>query len=318
MVRIIDLFAGIGGIRKGFESAGQELNTNIKCVFTSEIDKYAIQTYQANFPNSIIHGDITQISSNDIPNHNILCAGFPCQAFSHAGLKKGFEDARGTLFFDICRILNDKKPNVVFLENVRGLLHHDGGKTIEIIKNNLINLGYKGGGRLFKAKQFGVPQNRPRIYIVGFREKNTFEFPQPLNTSTKVGNILEKDWEKVKDYVISEKLWASHQARKIRNREQGKGFGFQLFDENSPYTATLSARYYKDGSEVLIKTNNSLQPRKLTPRECARLQGFPEDFIIPVSDTQAYKQFGNSVAVPVIKAIAINILTELKKKAERK
>ena len=300
-IKIVDLFAGIGGIRRGFESAfGKK---NVDCVMSSEWDKFAVQTYTSNYPNETVRGDITEINADDVPDHNILLAGFPCQPFSQAGLKKGFDDTRGTLFFDILRILKKKKPDVLFLENVKRLKSHDKGKTLKVIKASLKEIGY---GNIFieilKARDFGLPQNRERIYIVGFKDNDIiFSFPKPINKETNVGFILEN---KVDDkYTISDKLWAGHKRRKEKNKILGRGFGYGLFDENSTYTNTISARYYKDGSEILISQKNK-NPRKITPREAARLQGFPESFKIPVSDNQAYKQFGNSVAVNVIEAIA--------------
>jgi DNA (cytosine-5)-methyltransferase 1 len=299
----IDLFAGIGGIRMGFEYAGGE------CVFTSEWDESAQKTYQANF-GEIPYGDITKIDPASIPNFDFLLAGFPCQPFSQAGLKKGFDDIRGTLFFDIARIIEHHKPAVIFLENVRNLAGHDKGNTLRVIIKTLEDLGYKVSHNILNAKEFGLPQNRARIYIIGFKDDVDFEFPKPLNKKTKVFDILD---EKVDSkYTISDKLWAGHQRRKKEHAEKGNGFGYSLFDNNSEYTSTISARYYKDGSEILIKQKGK-NPRKLTPREAARLQGFPENFIIPVSDTQAYKQFGNSVAIPVIKALAEKIIHTLEK-----
>lgn len=290
----IDLFAGIGGIRMGFESIGGE------CVFTSEWDEPAQKTYQANF-GELPYGDITKIAPEEIPSFDILLAGFPCQPFSQAGLKKGFDDTRGTLFFDIARIVEFHKPTVVFLENVRNLASHDKGNTLKVITKTLEDLGYSVFYRLYNAKDFGVPQNRVRIYIVAFKGKVDFEFPEPPKVKTKVGDILEKKVDE--KYTISDKLWAGHQRRKKEHEEKGNGFGYSIFDENSEYTSTISARYYKDGSEILIKQDNK-NPRKLTPREACRLQGYPDTFVIPVSDAQAYKQFGNSVAVPVIKFLA--------------
>lgn len=298
MLKLIDLFAGIGGIRLGFEQAFGD----IQCVFTSEIDKHAVTTYQANFGTEPIWGDITQIDENDVPDHDILLAGFPCQPFSQAGLKKGFTDTRGTLFFDIERILLAKRPQAFLLENVKQLKGHDKGRTLQVILEHLKAAGYKVFYDVLKARDFGVPQNRERIYIVGFLDHSVqFEFPKPTDLPTRVGDILEK---KVDDkYTISDRLWAGHQRRKIQNKLNGKGFGYGLFNEHSEYTNTISARYYKDGSEILIEQTGK-NPRKLTPREASRLQGFPADYIIPVSDAQSYKQFGNSVCVPVVKAIA--------------
>lgn len=302
--RIIDLFSGIGGIRLGFHQTGKT-----KVVFSSEIDKFAVKTYKANF-GEIPCGDITKTDEKDIPNHDILVGGFPCQAFSQAGKKLGFEDTRGTLFFEIARIIKEKRPKAFLLENVKNLKSHDKGKTFKTIEKILIDLNYNVNTILFKARDFGVPQNRERIYIVGFDKETVlnykdFSFPKPSNTKTKVANILELNVDE--KYTISNALWEGHRRRKEENKEKGNGFGYTLFNENSPYTNTLSARYYKDGSEILIEQKGK-NPRKITPREAARLQGFPENFIIPVSDTQSYKQFGNSVAVPVINAIAKKII----------
>ena len=303
-MKFIDLFAGIGGIRLGFEEFFDE------CVFSSEIDKYAQQTYEANFKETP-SGDITQINEQDIPNFDILLGGFPCQPFSYAGLKQGFDDTRGTMFFHIARIIGYHKPKVVFLENVKALRTHDKGKTFKTIKSTLENFGYTIYSEVLNAKNFGLPQNRERIYIVAFLEKINFTFPKGNNISTKVGDILD---EKVPDkYTISNRLWEGHQRRKIEHKIKGNGFGYSLFNKNSPYTSTISARYYKDGSEILIEQDVK-NPRKLTPKEASRLQGFPEHFIIPVSDNQAYKQFGNSVAVPVIKSIAQEIKIALDNK----
>lgn len=307
MVKIVDLFAGIGGIRLGVEQAFG----SIDCVFTSEIDKYAVTTYKANFGDDHIFGDITKINESDIPDHDILLAGFPCQPFSQAGLKKGFTDTRGTLFFDIERILLAKQPKAFLLENVKQLKGHDKGRTFQTIIDHLNKAGYKVFYEILKARDFGIPQNRERIYIVGFLDHSiNFEFPKPTNLPTRVGDILDDVVDE--KYTISNKLWSGHKRRKEANKLNGKGFGYSLFNKDSKYTNTISARYYKDGSEILIEQENK-NPRKLTPREAARLQGFPEEYVIPVSDAQAYKQFGNSVAVPVIKAIATEIKKALNK-----
>ena len=296
--KFIDLFAGIGGIRLAFEKAGGT------CVFTSEWDSFAQQTYEANFGDKP-HGDITQINERAIPKHDVLLGGFPCQPFSNAGLKKGFEDTRGTLFFDIARIIDYRKPSFIMLENVKGFLRHDKGRTLQIVEETLDGLGYNVFYKVLNAKDFGVPQNRERIYIIGINRKKIgqvgFLFPKPKGSKTKVGTILEKNVDA--KYTLSNKLWQGHKRRLREHREKGNGFGYSLFNSNSEYTSTISARYYKDGSEILIEQKGN-NPRKLTPREAARLQGFPENFLIPVSDTQAYKQFGNSVAVPVVSAIA--------------
>lgn len=302
--RFIDLFAGIGGIRLGFQNIFKKKSN---FVFSSEIDKFAVITYQENFKD-VPAGDITQISSVDIPSFDILLGGFPCQPFSNAGLKKGFNDTRGTLFFDIARIIDYHKPEVVFLENVKGFKNHDKGNTFRVVEGTLNKMGYNVFSKVLNAKNFGLPQNRERIYIIAFKNKKIhFEFPEPLNKTVKVGNILNKNTEVEEKYTISDKLWAGHQRRKLGHKKKGNGFGYSMFNRDSKYTSTISARYYKDGSEILIEQKNK-NPRKLTPREAGRLQGFPEDFIIPVSDTQAYKQFGNSVAVPVIEALAKRIL----------
>jgi len=302
----IDLFAGIGGIRIAFEGVGGE------CVFTSEWDKFAQLTYEANFGESPL-GDIAEISTKQIPEHDVLLAGFPCQPFSHAGLKQGFEDTRGTLFFEIARIVKAKKPSVVLLENVKGFVNHDKGHTFEVVNSTLNLLGYDVHSQILNAKDFGVPQNRERIYIVALRRKvftnSEFTFPVPPKVDIKVGSILEKKVDS--KYTISDRLWEGHQRRLEQHRERGNGFGYSLFNSNSIYTSTMSARYYKDGSEILISQRGK-NPRKLTPREAARLQGFPESFVIPVSDNQAYKQFGNSVAIPVVRAIAEEVSKKLR------
>jgi len=303
--KFIDLFSGVGGIRLGFKRA---FNKKASFVFSSEIDKYAKITYQANY-NDTPHGDITQIDAKDIPPHDIILAGFPCQAFSVAGLKKGFDDTRGTLFFDVARIAKYHKPKVVFLENVKGFKNHDKGNTFKVVKKTLEDLGYRVFAEVLNAREFGVPQNRERIYIIGFLDHSIeFEFPKPPNRPVKLGDILE---ESVDDkYTISDKLWAGHQRRKREHKKKGNGFGYSMFNEQSKYTSTISARYYKDGSEILIEQKDK-NPRKLTPREAGRLQGFPDSFKIPVSNTQAYRQFGNSVAVPVIEILANKILKAL-------
>lgn len=295
----IDLFAGTGGIRIPFDELGGT------CVLSSEWDKPAQKTYEANFGHLPL-GDITQIDIKDVPNHNVIMGGFPCQPFSHAGLKKGFSDTRGTLFFDVAKMIKERKPEIVFLENVKGFKGHDKGRTWEVVKNTLEELGYNVSAQILSAKDFGVPQNRQRFYIIGLKKSfygkdAFFKFPEPIKVPTRVGDILEKNVDE--KYTISDRLWAGHQRRKIEHKHKGNGFGYGLFNEDSPYTNTISARYYKDGSEVLIEQKGK-NPRKLTPREAARLQGYPETFKIVVSDTQAYKQFGNAVAVPVIRAIA--------------
>jgi len=357
--KFIDLFAGTGG----FHIAMHE-NGGI-CVFASEIDKFARQTYEHNFKNispeifenGNFNKDITdpKLDYSKIPDFDLLCAGFPCQPFSHAGLKKGFDDTRGTLFFNIKEIIRakieanklNKKvliPKILLLENVKGFKNHDKGNTFKIVKQTLRELGYEVEAEVLNSKHFGVPQNRERIFIVAwhrdFIKKKNFKFPFGLNESNEVifdkerrdeeakkicvGNILLKntDLEKLenrdkKTYTISEKLWSGHKRRRIEHAEKGNGFGYSLFNANSPYTSTISARYYKDGSEILIEQNGTKRrpdrPRKLHPIEAARLQGYPIDswYEIPVSDNQAYKQFGNSVSIPVVKTIASEIFKQL-------
>lgn len=303
----VDLFAGIGGIRMPFYENGG------RCVFSSEWDKFAQKTYRLNYGETPA-GDITKIPASDIPEFDVLLGGFPCQPFSQAGLHKGFEDTRGTLFFEIERIISEKRPKAFLLENVKQLKGHDHGNTFRVILKHLDDLDYSVQCKVLRAADFGVPQNRERIYIVGFDRKiygddTGFAFPEPPCVPTRVGDILDSNVDE--KYVISDKLWAGHQRRKIENKKAGKGFGFSLVTPDTSYTGTLSARYYKDGSEILVSRGEDKNPRKLTPRECARLQGFPEDFIIPVSDTQAYKEFGNSVAVPVIRAVSDQMMKVL-------
>lgn len=305
----IDLFAGIGGIRQGFQRHGG------RTVFSSEWNKFAQKTYRINY-GEMPEGDITQIDEKNIPEHDILLAGFPCQPFSQAGLKKGFEDARGTLFFNIAKILRKRRPKAFMLENVKQLRGHDKGRTIEVILSILNELNYYvPEPRVLNAYHFGSPQNRERIIIVGFNRDylpaNFKEFKYPkgyVDESIKVGAVLESE---VSDrFTISDKLYQGHLRRKKAHEKKGNGFGFCLFNSNSKYTSTISARYYKDGSEALIEQKGK-NPRMLTPRECARLQGFPEEFIIPVSNSQAYKQFGNSVCVNVIDAVAKSMIDYL-------
>ena len=306
----IDLFAGIGGFRLALQAQGG------KCLFTSEWDKHAKNSYAKNH-GEVPFGDITNFTeapdgtqpffNSAIPDHTILAGGFPCQAFSQAGRQMGFNDARGTLFFEILKIARRIQPEVLFLENVKRLKTHDGGKTFRVIVNSLHEIGYKVYAKVLRAYDYGVPQNRERIFIVAFKNAIHFEFPTPPATRTheNLGSILEK---KVPDYyTISERLYAGHLRRQRQHREKGNGFGFSVFNRNSPYTNTISARYWKDGSEILIDQKDNF-PRMLTPRECARLQGYPDEFIPHDSHTQAYKQFGNSVAVPVVTAIAKSII----------
>lgn len=309
-INFIDLFAGIGGLRLAFENAG------CRCVFSSEWNEFSKKTYEANF-HEVPAGDITKISADDIPDHDILSAGFPCQPFSIAGISKknslgrptGFEDlTQGTLFFDVCRIMAKKQPRAFLLENVRNLLTHNKGKTFEVIKSSLENLGYKIFYRIFDG-QFFVPQHRERIVIVGFKDySGDFELDIEIPEHKPVmRDILENDVSE--KYTLSDKLWNYLQDYAQKHRAKGNGFGYGIADLNG-ISRTLSARYYKDGSEILIEQENK-NPRRLTPTECAKLMGFPDDFVIPVSDTQAYRQFGNSVIVPLMSEIAKLIVRRL-------
>lgn len=321
----IDLFAGIGGFRIAMQSLGG------RCVFSSEWDEAAKDTYFTNY-GEVPFGDITKKEIKDvIPAYfDVLCAGFPCQPFSNAGLKKGIEDTRGTLFYHIAEILRDHQPKAVLLENVRGLISNDKGKTIQTVLRTITGMGYRcnipqeliDNGPISKlkeecskmvlsAKDYGVPQNRPRIYIVLWRKDvgiDYFLYPEPSNIKTSVKMILEKDVSD--EYTISDKLWEGHKRRRAEHEEKGNGFGYCLFNEKSEYTSTISRRYYKDGSEILIEQKGK-NPRKITPREAANLQGFPKEFKLPDSNTKAYQQFGNSVAVPVVEKVSEQIVKQI-------
>jgi DNA (cytosine-5)-methyltransferase 1 len=309
----IDLFAGIGGFRIALENLGG------KCVFASEWDSFAARTYEANFGDKPA-GDITKIAANDIPDHDILTAGFPCQPFSIAGIgaynalgkAHGFQHAtQGTLFFDVARIIRAKRPRAFLLENVKNLLSHDKGRTFYTIIQTLKGkLNYHIYPELIDARWF-VPQHRERIYIIGFREDLDFRLP-PLDKhrQPKLKDILES--RVAPKYTLTDRLWKYLQNRAEKQRAKGNGFGFSVADLNG-VSRTLTARYYKDGSEILIPQRHSKNPRRLIPRECARLMGFPEDFKIAVSDSRAYKQFGNSVVIPVVEYVASYMLQSLKK-----
>ncbi len=301
----IELFAGIGGFRIAFQNVGGT------CLFASEWDKYAAKTYEANFqhkPEVFLKSDITKISANDIPDHDILTAGFPCQPFSIAGVTKnnalgnahGFEHAtQGTLFFDVARIIQAKRPRAFLLENVKNLMRHDAGRTYETILNTLEDeLGYQVYPELLDARSL-VPQHRERIYLIGFRDPVSFELPKLPDLKPRFKKVLEPKVDE--KYTLTNHLWKYLRDYADKHRAKGNGFGFGLTDPEG-IARTLSARYYKDGSEILIHQKGK-NPRRLTPRECARLMGFPEEFKIVVSDTRAYKQFGNSVAVPVVEHI---------------
>jgi DNA (cytosine-5)-methyltransferase 1 len=322
----IDLFAGIGGIRLAFETQGGH------CIFTSEWDNFAQKTYLTNFPQDHSHvfaGDIRQVKAASIPAHDVLLAGFPCQPFSIAGVSKknalgrphGFHCAtQGTLFFDVARIIDEKRPKAFLLENVKNILSHDKGNTFRVILDTLRNeLKYDVHYKVIDARSF-VPQHRERIVIVGFKDKTGFTWEDlrlPKDRPVLASILHSEDgteqpevpWTEgasaaVHDkYTLTRHLWSYLQGYAKKHRAAGNGFGFGLVDSNS-VARTLSARYYKDGSEILIEQGKGRRPRRLTPRECARLMGFPDTFQIPVSDTQAYRQFGNSVVVPVMQEVA--------------
>ena len=322
-MRFVDLFAGIGGMRKGFEPHGS-------CVYSCEWDRFARETYAANFElDHQIGGDIRSISAAEVPSHDLLLAGFPCQPFSLAGVSKknslgmphGFADkTQGTLFFDIVRILHHHRPAAFLLENVKNLASHDGGRTMDLIRLTLEHdLGYVVSIRVMDAKPF-LPQHRQRVFLAGFREHSGFsldsidipegagptldtvlhpedgsEHPEPHYTRGPLAEVPPR-------YTLSSHLWTYLQEYAEKHRRRGNGFGYGLVGR-SDTARTLSARYFKDGSEILV-AQQGRNPRRLTPRECSRLMGFGDDFAIPVSDTQAYRQFGNAVAVPVVSAIA--------------
>ncbi|RKD30300.1 DNA (cytosine-5-)-methyltransferase [Lacrimispora algidixylanolytica] len=311
----IDLFAGIGGMRLAYEQVGG------KCVYSSEWNKYSQQTYYANFGEQP-EGDITQVDAKEIPDHDILVAGFPCQPFSIAGVSKkvsmgkktGFQDkTQGTLFFDVCRILKEKRPKAFMLENVKNLKSHDKGRTFKTIEESLEELNYKIFYAVLDGQSF-VPQHRERIIIVGFdmeRYGNNIDYKfdlSPIQPKPVMKDILEKKVDE--KYTLSDKLWVYLQNYAAKHKAAGNGFGYGIAPLDG-VSRTISARYHKDGSEILIAQRGK-NPRRLTPRESARLQGFPETFLIPVSDTQAYRQFGNSVVVPLIANVAKLIINEIK------
>lgn len=288
-------------MRLAFERVGGH------CVYSSEWNKFSAQTYEANF-HEVPHGDITKISASGIPDHDVLVAGFPCQPFSIAGVSKkrsldmpdGFADkTQGTLFFDIARIISRKKPRAFVLENVKNLVYHDGGNTFKVIMQTLDDLGYHVSHKVIDARTV-VPQHRERIFIVGFDSPTAFEFLNLPDTGPKLRYILSK--RVPSKYTLTDNLWATLQRHAANSKKKGNGFGYGIADRGG-VARTLSARYHKDGSEVLIAQKGK-NPRRLTPRECARLMGFPDDFKIPVSDTQAYRQFGNAVVPLVVESVA--------------
>ena len=326
MYKSVDLFAGIGGIRLGFDKAFEK---DIETVFVSEWDKKAQETYRANFKDKFdIQGDITQIEEKKIPQHDILLAGFPCQAFSLAGLKKGFEDARGTLFFDVARIAEYHKPKVIFCENVKNLVNHDRGKTFKVIRRILENLGYKVYEKILNSKNFGVPQNRERIYIVAFREdidSSDFSFPEETTDSKIIADIMEEK-EVSPKYYLSDVYLDSLIRHKERHESKGNGFGYEIKKLDEIANTLVCGGMGRERNLIIDRRLTNFTPvthiiRKMTPREWARLQGFPDDFKFVVADTHLYKQFGNSVTVSVIEAIAKKIKKVLElqdNKRERK
>ena len=324
-VKVLDLFAGIGGFRLAMQNLGG------KCVFTSEWDKEAQRTYKANF-GEVPFGDITKEQvKNYIPdNFDLLCAGFPCQAFSIAGKRGGFDDTRGTLFFDVAEIIKRKKPKAIFLENVKGLRNHNGGRTLETILNVLRNdLGYfVPDPQIINAKDFGVPQNRERIYIVGFRKDQKvteFAYPKPTGKKVSFSQIKEKKVVSTR-YYLSTQYLSTLISHKKRHANKGNGFGYEIISDNGISNAVVCGGMGRERNLVLDHRIKDFTPetkikgmvnregiRKMTPREWARLQGFPENYLIPVADASAYKQFGNSVAVPAIQATAEKIINTLYK-----
>ena len=327
--KFIDLFAGIGGIRLGFEQAFKK---NSETVFVSEWDEYAQKTYKSNFENpKEIFGDITKIDEKKIPSFDICLAGFPCQAFSLAGQRKGFEDnykgiCRGTLFLDVARICEFHKPKVIFCENVKGLTIHDKGRTFKIIKSTFENLGYNVFSQILNSRDFGVPQNRERIYIVCFRKDlgiDKFEFPKPTDSTKIIRDILEENPVSAK-YYLSTTYIETLKRHKARHEALGHGFGYEIRDLDSVAGAIVCGGMGRERNLIVDKRQKNLTPvthikgnvntegiRKMTPREWARLQGFPDSFKLVLADTHLYKQFGNNVSVPVIAAIAKEITKKL-------
>lgn len=318
-LKAIDLFAGIGGVRLGLQNAGFDV------IFSNDNDSYCKMTFEKYFNDGLDNRDIRDIDLNEIPDHDLLAAGFPCQPFSQAGHQKGFDDSRGSLFFDLARIIEAKKPPVLLLENVKNLISHNKGETFKVISSTLEDLGYTIYPQVLNSADYGLPQRRQRIYIVGFRDKNIpFRFPNPeLNDCLKIADILESDVDE--SYFLSQKYYEGLVKHKKRHREKGSGFGFEILNPDFVAHALVvgnmgrernliqdkpRAGFYKKGDDKATK-RNALGVRKLTIRECARLQGFPEGFKFPVTKTQAYKQLGNTVSVPVIKAIGEGILDSL-------
>lgn len=329
-LKSIDLFAGIGGIRLGFEQAFGDL---LSTVFVSEWDEHAQKTYKANFADDFeIAGDITKINETNVPSFDICLAGFPCQAFSLAGQRRGFDDnfkgmARGTLFFDVARICAEHKPKVIFCENVKGLTIHDKGRTFDIIKGTLQELGYTIHEQILNSKDFGVPQHRERIYIVAFRndiDSSGFTFPLPTDTTKRIRDIIV-DAPVPTKYYLSDVYVETLRRHRTRHEEKGNGFGYQIRDWDDIAGAIVCGGMGRERNLLIDNREHDMTPvthikgsinlegiRKMTPREWARLQGYPDTFVLPLADVHLYKQFGNSVSVPVIRAIAGEILKTLK------
>jgi len=324
IIKSIDLFAGVGGLRIGLEKALKKLGLKHDCVLYSEINKHCQKTYEKNFLPTKLIEDIKSVKDIkfQIPNHDILLAGFPCQPFSQAGVslrnslnrKHGFDDKdQGNLIFNILKILEIKKPRMFLLENVQNLVSHNKGETIKKILNCLRKTYYVPYPKILDARDFGLAQRRRRVFIVGFLDKSikNFNYPDPHKKDLKVKNFLDKKIDS--SFTISDKLWKGHIERKKRNKKNGKGFGFKLTHPLDSCTNTISSRYYKDGSECLISQGINKNPRKLTPRECFRLQGFPESFKISSSKVEAYKQAGNAVPINVVEKICYKIVNYLLK-----
>ena len=333
----IDLFAGVGGIRLGFEQACKDLGFNAECVFTSEIDEWACRTYRKNFPIDIHDpkSDITKVDETKLPDFDVLLAGFPCQAFSIAGKRGGFDDTRGTLFFDVARIIKEKQPQAFLLENVKGLINHRGGKTLEVIVNTLEkDLGYTVFYKVLNAKDYGLAQMRERIYIVGFRGDcgGGFDFPLPVSKSELkvIRDIIEENPVDAK-YYLSTVYIECIKAHKARHQAKGHGFGYEIRDLDEVAGAIVCGGMGKERNLIIDTRQTDLTPtthikgeynrdglRRMTPKEWERLQGFPDDWTAGIANVHRYKQMGNSVAVPVIKAVACNMITELQNPTQYK
>ena len=326
-IRIIDLFAGVGGIRLGFTQAAKALGMDTECVFTSEIDSWACKTYSKNFPEDT-HSpmcDITKVDEKSIPDFDVLLAGFPCQAFSIAGKRGGFEDTRGTLFFDVARIIKEKKPKAFLLENVKGLVNHQRGKTLETILNTLsIDLGYTTYYKILNAKHYGVAQNRERIYIVGFLDGGSgFSYPDSQCVTKVIKDIIEETAVPAK-YYLSTVYIECIKRHKARHEAKGHGFGYEIRDLNDVAGTIVCGGMGRERNLIIDPRQTNLIPttrikgeynkdglRRMTPKEWERLQGFPDDWTAGIADQHRYKQMGNSVAVPTIKSVSENIIEEL-------